>query len=91
MVEVEASAAVGGAAGGVEEAVAECLGGGVLPGAVEADASSPHEEVVGGEAQAHPGVVVDDAVERQLGQTAGFDVAHDAFSASALTVTELCP
>ena len=82
-VSVESEPATGGcdAGGDVEESVADGLGCGAseLPGA--ADLLGPGEQVVGGEAELHPHVVVDDVVEREVGEAGCFGVADHVLGA----------
>ena len=47
------------------------------------------EEVVGGEAELHPGLVGDDAVEGQVGESAGFGVADDVLGSGASALEQL--
>src|SRR3954447_15675732 len=59
-VEVEASASAGEPAGGVQEPVADCLGGGSSEWAGEGEPPCPGQEVDGGGGEPAPDVVADD-------------------------------
>ena len=53
-----------------------------------ADALGPGEEVVGGEAEVHPGLVVDDVVEGKVRESAGFGVSDDVLGTCSLSLAE---
>jgi hypothetical protein len=57
--------------------------------ALAANALSPAEQVVGGEAEVHPDFVVDEVIERQVREAAGFGVADDILCTRPLTLLQL--
>ena len=86
-VEAESAAGRGDAGGDVEQPVSDRLGCGASELAGAADRLGPGEQVVGGEAELHPDVVVDDVVERQVREARCFGVADDVLGASTLALT----
>jgi probable HAF family extracellular repeat protein len=86
---VETEAAGADVRGDVEEPVADGLGCGSLERAGEADAPGPAEQVVGGEGELHPAVVVGGAVEREAGEPAGFGVSDDLLGPAPAAVPQI--
>ena len=88
-VEAEAATAGAGVGSGVEESVTDGLGGRAAERAGEADALGPYEEVACEEAELHPHFVVDDVVEGQVREAAGFGVSDDVLGAGSLALEQL--
>jgi hypothetical protein len=59
----------------VDQPVTDCLGCRATELADAAEGLGPGEQVVGGEAELHSGVVVDEVVEGQVGEPGCFGVA----------------
>ena len=77
---------VGVVRGDVEEPVTDGLGGGSAEWSDAADVAGPSEEVVGGEAELHPGFVVHDVVEGEVGEAGGLGVADDVLGAGEVAL-----
>lgn len=88
-VEIEPAPAGGDADGDVEEPVTDGFGGGASELSGETDLSSPHEQVVSGEAELHPGLVVHDVIERQVREAAGFGVADHVLGSGPSPLEQL--
>lgn len=88
-IEAEAAAPGGGEGGGAEQPVAQRLGGGLGQVAGEADGLGLDEEVMGGEAELGPDVIVDDVVEGEVGESAGLGVADDVLGPGPLPLEQL--
>ena len=89
VIEVEPSAVRGDSGSDVEHSVSDRLGGRPAELADAADALGPAEQVVGGEAQVHPDLVVDEVVERQVRESAGFGVADHVLCTRPLALLQL--
>jgi hypothetical protein len=75
--------------GDVEEPVADGLGCGSPQRAGEADPPCPAQQIVRGERELHPAVVVGRRVEGELGQSAGFGVPDDLLGSPAAAVPQI--
>ena len=88
VIETETSTVRGDPRSDVEHPVADGLGGRPAELADAADALRPAEQIVGSEAHVHPGLVVDEVIEGQVREAAGFGVADDIFGTCPLTLLE---